>query len=971
LKYKFKIIGGTSPRTLFFASPDAEETNIKFGRDIMLDDQLLPLYRRDKEYVKYLYALSKATSNFNDNFPEFNQYLVKTLEELYTQNPSLHAELMTMDCSAYLRQLKDVVFNDNAGEPLEIIQGVPQKQYVKDPTVIEAQSDFVINTSNRINGLKPLVLPVEPLSLHYTYTEDKWNVKTIVPAEDVLPLDKRILPDQGDVYPYLTMNDFLSDSIIKLPYEVNSNKFLTVGNKKFLLPIKEDFFKYFSVEDIKDKNLIETSDLAGNSVEVRLSIPIKKGYITYKKIYYPIKNSASQKRDPKKRRIIEKPFALSVYPFVSSTDRNISYTVGIADVQPNKSEEIGVSFYKTLESGQLKAKHQTQRASEPLITQQSIIDEHFDAIALKVGTVENIIIPKWINYKGNSGDNYHFAIDFGTTNSHIEYKIQGQGSERAYDITESNEQIAFLMPADTIRRSQAIRDIVDGEDHLKQEVISERFGKEELRNAPFRTCLAQNVDVNYTKPTKIFADANIAFDYEKLALRKYLKAYTDLKWAIGDGDDKSRIELYIEEMLMLCKNKVLMNNGNLSNTKVTWFYPVSMTTNHLNKLRRIWHDKFEKVFNIDEDNLIDYPESIAPFYYYKAKGGIKTQAKPSVSIDIGGGTSDVMIFAEGEPQLITYFKFAGNAIFGDGFNGNISNNGFVQKYYPKIKDILTQNNLKAEVSILDKIYEDNSSSADLVNFFFSLKNNKNIKDQQLELNFSKMLEEDSEFKILFLIFYSSIVYHIAEMMKIKGMDTPRNILFSGTGSKTLKIIDSDTRLSSLTELFEEIFNKVYGVDDSRIRVKTDPNPKELTCKGGFHIDENLDIKRHTKLVEVSLGNINNKQVQNRNDITDDSIKYQDVDKEFRTGVIDNIEKFYDVFSELNKTINFRDEFGVSQASLNVFNQMKSYDLEDFIMDGIDKVKADSNDDEPLSETLFFYPLVGKLNELATEIYENE
>ena len=38
---------------------------------------------------------------------------------------------------------------------------------------------------------------------------------------------------------------------------------------------------------------------------------------------------------------------------------------------------------------------------------------------------------------------------------------------------------------------------------------------------------------------------------------------------------------------------------------------------------------------------------------------------------------------------------------------------------------------------------------------------------------------------IFLLFYSSIVYHIAEMMKIKGMEAPRNILFSGTGSKTL------------------------------------------------------------------------------------------------------------------------------------------------------------------------------------------
>jgi hypothetical protein len=69
-------------------------------------------------------------------------------------------------------------------------------------------------------------------------------------------------------------------------------------------------------------------------------------------------------------------------------------------------------------------------------------------------------------------------------------------------------------------------------------------------------------------------------------------------------------------------------------------------------------------------------------------------------------------------------------------------------------------------------------------------------------------------------------------------------------------------------------------------------------------------------------------------------------------------------------LNFIDEFGISTTSLKVFNNQKSNDLEDFIMAGLDLAKKDSDDDEALSETLFFYPLIGKLNELATEINEN-
>lgn len=972
LKYKNMIIGGTSPRTLFFAAPNAEETQISFGQDIMLDQILLPLYRRDKEYIKYLYALSKTVNNFNRDFPEFNSYLIKTIEKLNNYDPPFHNSLMNLDCQKHLNSLDDVVFNNNVGQPLEFIKGVLIKQYVKDPTTIEEQSDFTIKTDKVVKGSKPLVLPVEPLSLRYTYTEDQWDTSTKVPAEDNRSLNKRTLPNQGDTYPYLTMNDFLTDSIVKLPYEIDSSKFFTVGSKNFLLPIKDDLFNYFRVEDIVNNNLIETSELAGGSVQVKLSIPIKVGFITYKKIYYPKATGATNITDPKKGTIIEKPFALSVYPFVKSSERKISYTIGIADVSPQSNEVLDINFYNSDNTKAIEHKIKSNRANGPIKTQQTIIEDQFDTVIVKVGRVKNIIIPKWIKFNGNSGDNYEFAIDFGTTNSHIEYKIEGQGSEKAYDITKGDQQMIFLMatPGKEQLRLRKIIDVIDGETHLTQEVLSKQFGVNEVRSAPFRTSLVQNVNVNFTQPTNIFTHTNIGFDYEKNTIRPYLKTYTDLKWASDNNDNVKRIEHYIEEMLTLCKNKVLMNNGNLSNTKITWFYPVSMTTHRLSVFRTIWEEKFNKVFGLDLDNLLDYPESIAPFYYYKANEGIKAHAKPSISIDIGGGTSDIMIFADGKPQLITSFKFAGNSIFGDGFNGNIKSNGFVQKYYKEFKKLLSQNGLSVEVGILDKIYSENASSVDLINFLFSLNNNKNIKDKQLIVDFSGKLKNDSDFKIIFLLFYSSIVYHIAEMMKIKGMDAPRNILFSGTGSKTLQIVDSDRNLGSLTKLFEAIFNEVYESNDSNIKLKANASPKEVTCKGGFYIDKNLNINSHKELIEFNIGNINDKKIQKRAQVDDSVMTYNNINKEFINGVIENLDSFYNLFLKLSKSIDFIDEFGISKKSLKVFDKNKSSDLEDFIMAGLDAAKKDSNDDEALSETLFFYPLIGKLNELASEINEN-
>ena len=399
-----------------------------------------------------------------------------------------------------------------------------------------------------------------------------------------------------------------------------------------------------------------------------------------------------------------------------------------------------------------------------------------------------------------------------------------------------------------------------------------------------------------------------------------------------------------------------------------------MSSAHLSRLREIWKDNFKSVFGSDVniENLINFPESIAPFYYYKAKGGIKAMAKPSVSVDIGGGTTDIMIYADGEPKLISSFRFAGNAIFGDGFNGSVNSNGFVQKYYPKFKEILIQNDLKPELEILEKLYNDNQSSQDIINYFFSLHENKNIKDKQLKnLDFSEKLANDSDFKIIFLLFYSSIIYHIAELMKVKGLGSPRNIVFSGTGSKTLQIIDQDTsKYASLKRLFEAVFNNVYNENDSNISVSASENPKEVTCKGGFYIGKDLEDLNHTELVEISVGNSDKVAVQSISKVTDSTIKYKDLTKSYVGGVIKNVEDFYTLFNKLMVEQNFKDSFDVSNKSAKIFNDNKSLDLLDYELQGIDQLKSDTVDEEPLGETLFFFPLIGKLNELAYEI-ENQ
>ena len=980
LKYNHKVIGGTSPRTLFFAAPDAVSrgVNIKFGTQSVFGKEATPLYKRDPEYIKFLFSLSKTIPNFNSLFPEFNGYLTKTLNKLQQYKPKLFNALNTMAYKQYLLGLNDILLNDNTGTPIEILPGIRMKQFSLSPAKIEANSDFVIKTTKKITGNKPLVLPVEPMTLKMKYTVDDWDTKTVVPAEDSRSLTSRTLPDQGDEYPYLTMNDFFTDSILKLPYQIDSNRFLTLNNKQFLLPLKKEIFNYFTVDDIINNKMISIEELAGDTISVKLSVPVKNGIITFKKKYLKNNSSVNQNRDPKRGTIVEKAFALSVYPFVLTPNLPTTYTVGIADIEPLQNQKIDTNFILSETNTPLTKVHKTQRTDSPIATQQSVIKNKFDIISVSVGKVENLIIPKWNRYNGNSGTDFHFAIDFGTTNSHIEYKISGK-EEKAFNITEDDQQMVFLMSSsDNSQKNYQIREVRNGETYLIQEVISERFGTDELRKAPFRTCLFKNKNINYAQPVSLFAEANIGFDYEKSTVRKYLDPVTNLKWAPNNNINNKNIELYIEEMLTICRNKVLRNNGNFNNTVVTWFYPVSMTTGHLKNLRNIWQAKFNTIFpGVNTNNLRDFPESIAPFYYYKAKQALPAMAKPSVTIDIGGGTTDVMIFADQKPQFITSFRFAGDALFGDGLNSNKNINGFVQKYYHVIKGILANNKLSTVERMLESIYEDSENSPDIINALFSLRSNKNVKEKELEeqVDLSKYLMNDTDFKIVFLLFFSAIIYHIAELMKLKGFETPRNILLSGTGSKSINIIDNDKRHSELKELFEAIFNYVYESSDANINLKATENPKEITSIGGFFIDQNINISRHTKFVEVNIGDSNTPKVQNASAETEGTITLgtvkSDAGKKIRHGVVSNVKSFYKMFDKLSRTINFKDVFDITPETLHIFNDLKNDDLEDDILTGLQKFKSDGTDTDPLNETLFFYPLISKLNKLTTEISQTK
>ena len=76
-----KLIGATSPITMFMAAPDVR-TNLtgipplNCANDVLFDDEYFSLDQRESSFVEYMYTL-QAQPNFANLFPSLNSYLLK------------------------------------------------------------------------------------------------------------------------------------------------------------------------------------------------------------------------------------------------------------------------------------------------------------------------------------------------------------------------------------------------------------------------------------------------------------------------------------------------------------------------------------------------------------------------------------------------------------------------------------------------------------------------------------------------------------------------------------------------------------------------------------------------------------------------------------------------------------------------------------------------------------------------------
>jgi hypothetical protein len=378
----------------------------------------------------------------------------------------------------------------------------------------------------------------------------------------------------------------------------------------------------------------------------------------------------------------------------------------------------------------------------------------------------------------------------------------------------------------------------------------------------------------------------------------------------------------------------------------------------------VWQNAYKKIFKLDDnENIKAVPESIAPYLHYRtAYPGL------SLSVDIGGGSSDIAVFknASNSPEFISSFKFAGNAIFGDGFPygafaNSSDNNGFVKAYRKSIENTILKGSQR-ELILLD-ILESRKDSADFSSFLFSLEN-----EQDIKFNYTEFLKQDRKLKLPILIFYGAIIYYSASLLLKQGTtEIPKNILFSGTASKTIKIIDTQAGNPNISNLFKYFFKQVMGLETGQINIALAENPKEITCKGVLRADLGGDLIDCP--VVFWLGG-NDKSVWSKalNKSTDiaETPYYRDLETGDNKILIENsINHFFDLLDDYFRGVSLEANFGIDSAAYLKFKQMRSRNIKDFLEQGLKAFYK--SPEKHIEETLFFYPLIGILNKLVFEL----
>ena len=967
---QLNIIGATSPASLFFSTANKIDyiKDIQFGEDHPFDSVYQPLYKRNPEYIKFWFILKNSISGFSRLFPEVDHYLDMTYKVITD--------------SALKATLRDINDASGAGFSNISVQYLTQMNQVEvlgnllfqqKANLQSIRSEFTIKSSKQSES-DVMVLPVDSGNIYadLKYTTAKWGNTNKAPYMDAQSaLHLRKLPNDFTQHPYLTISDFLEDSLIVVPHTLNDKSFLAVNNfvnnssslpkeKTYLLPLKPLFFEHFSVEDLKN-DMISFDNMGVDSIKATLHIPIvgngRVKSIEYSRIYYtgsPVISETDNDGGITEENDF-KDFEILVMPNIRFP-KGVTPEYRIATIAPF-ANKAGLKFFMDGKALQTPSPIVRNTSFNMVPKSQTyVINEDIECLQIVKQDCNGILIPTFD--KTTTSNSIEFSIDLGTSNTHIEMVQNNKRTQiQPFGFTQTEQfQACAFVPTYIVRGGKSYqKDLIEILQVIERDFLPLDVKIDSDYNFPTRTVLSYGENTEWNQTIVPWAHSNISLPFGKQSPLQYNKYETDIKWS-GSGNANVFAESYINNLMFLIRCKALIVGADVKQVPVTWFYPTSMAQRRLSAFSQAWQISYDKYFG--GSSLNSMTESLAPVLYFFNRYASATDL---VTVDIGGGTTDLAFASNKNVYYVSSFRFAANSLFEDSFSSVNPENGIVD-YFREIYETLNIDELTGLLNEFD------SQPANMASTFFTLKDSPIVKRASLagkNVDFNQLLFDDDNFKIVFLIFYTAIIYHIAQIIKIKDLALPRHIAFSGNGSNIVRALVAINKqgLSILSDytrtVLEMISGKVYGNGKLEILgFEQGESPKRATCCGGFLDEGNSTVPQ--MIVYKSADNT----------LVDTNDTYGIVDEQYISKVASSVSSFYDfLFNKVSSKINLYDNFGISKVSLNITKEYCKLDIDTYIKKGVEVRKAEQVGSDNIAETFFFYPIKGALQTISQKIKE--
>ena len=327
------------------------------------------------------------------------------------------------------------------------------------------------------------------------------------------------------------------------------------------MPIKDTFFDYFTSDYLiglapSGKKAFEIKQVA-SGVEVSLRVPIKAGEVEYKRIY-TLDVKADEQNNKGAIVVPDEDLAVGVFPPVKfALEADAHYRIVIlSDHSVNK--DCTCACYTNV-AGKFVPDYVTRNVDiqEELSSKVYLLDgKSFDFARVslvsesgkeRVGS--GLLIPKFKQRAGAAS--LTFAIDLGTSNTHIEYSSGDDQLPKPFEFNSDQPQFSLLFSTD----SAVVMD------HIRGEFIPESIGVNANCHFPMRTVLCIDKVNSGRNGTGIgayepFGNASPAFMYnQKIVGTKYNEYVPNLSGVKLVPTNEQRIKCYIESLFMMITYK--------------------------------------------------------------------------------------------------------------------------------------------------------------------------------------------------------------------------------------------------------------------------------------------------------------------------------------------------------------------------------------------------------------------------------